>query len=81
MDSNVDDARLLKRDRLRRAAWEIVRDYAWVFVRPDGSRVTEAEQARQYAEYVAWAKANDFTDMTDEELKWAYDAAYRDSLW
>jgi hypothetical protein len=67
----------LKRDRLRRAAW----DYAWVFVRPDGPRVTEADQARQYTEYVAWAKAKDFQDMTDEELKWAYDTAYRDSLW
>jgi hypothetical protein len=81
MDPNVDDARLLKRKRLVDAAWEIVRDYAWVFTRPDGSRVTEADQARQYEEYVAWAKANGYADMSDEELRWAYDEAYRISLW
>ena len=56
MDPNVDDARLLKRSRLMRAAWEIVRDYAWVFTRPDGSRVTDADRAKQYEEYVKWGK-------------------------
>jgi hypothetical protein len=30
---------------------------------------------------VTWAKANGYADMTDEELKWAYDEAYRISLW
>jgi hypothetical protein len=77
MDPNVDDARLLKRSRLADAAWELVKDYAFIFVRPDGSRVTEADQARQYHEYVAWAKANGYDDMSDEELQWAYDSAYR----
>jgi hypothetical protein len=72
MDPNVDDARLLKRNRLYQAAYPFVRDL--------GTGDT-AGRARRFSEFVAWAKSNDYHDMDGDELEWAFNRAEFDAMW
>ena len=71
VDPNVDDARLLKRNRLYGAAWPFVQD-----IKPGDTSTSN----QRFVDFVNWAKANGFDDMGTDELEWAYKRAAIDSM-